>query len=127
MRSFYLAKFLDTKTHMINVTHILGFTVVPRDGNLDGIIKILLIEIEKITQNVMRLFVSRNVDESKVRVTDLQAHQVDKIYAYADAHNIDFIIFGACVRTRLDRLLIGNVADKIIRAGKVPVVVVRGE
>ena len=127
MRSFYLAKFLDTKTHIVNVIHILGFTIVPIDGNLDRIIKIMLTEIEKITQNVMRLFVSRGVDESKVRVTALQGHHVDKIYAYADTHNIDFIIFGIRIRTRLDRLLFGSVADKIIRIGKVPVVVVRGK
>jgi len=127
MRSFYLSKFLDTKTHIVNVIDILGFTAVPMNGNLDRIIKIILIEIEKITQNVIRLFVSRGVDESKVRVTALQGHYIDKIYAYADTHNIDFIIFGIRVRTRLNRLLIGSVADKIIRRGKVPVAVVRGE
>jgi len=127
MRSFYLAKFLDTKTHIVNVIDILGFTAVPMNENLDRIIKIMLIEIEKITQNVIRLFVSRGVDESKVRVTALQGHHIDKIYAYADTHNIDFIIFGIRVRTRLNRLLIGSVADKIIRRGKVPVAVVRGE
>ena len=127
MRSFYLAKFLDTKTHIVNVIDILGFTAVPMNENLDRIIKIMLIEIEKITQNIMRLFASRGADESKVRVTALQGHYIDKIYAYADTHNIDFIIFGIRVRTQLNRLLIGSVADKIIRRDKVPVAVVRGE
>ncbi|HXY86960.1 MAG TPA: universal stress protein [Candidatus Acidoferrales bacterium] len=127
MTSFYLAKFLDTKTHVVNDIHILGFTVVLIDGNFDRIIKLILIEIEKIMQNIMRLFASRGADESKVRVTALQRHYVNKIYVYADTHNTDFITFGIRVRTRLDRLLIGSVADKIIGRDKVPVVVVRGE
>jgi len=56
-----------------------------------------------------------------------QGHPSDEMNNYADTHNVDLIIIGTPVRTGLDRLLIGSVADKVIRMSTVPVLVVRGE
>jgi nucleotide-binding universal stress UspA family protein len=46
--------------------------------------------------------------------------------AYVKEHAIDLIIIGTHGRKGLDRLLIGNLTDKLIRTAMVPVLVVHG-
>jgi nucleotide-binding universal stress UspA family protein len=87
----------------------------------------MLVEGDKITQDAKRLFTTRGIDESNVGVTVLQGHPSDEINKYADTHNVDLIIIGTPIRTGLDHLLIGSVAEKVIRTSKFPVLVVRGE
>lgn len=94
---------------------------------MDRIFKIMLVEGDKITQNAKRLFTTRSIDESKVGVTVLQGHPSDEINKYANTHNVDLIIIGGPYKNWINRLLIGSVADKVIRMIKVPVLVVRGE
>jgi len=122
-----LAKLLDAKTHIVNVIDVSSLAVVPIDRTLGRIFNIMLVERDKITQKAKRLFETRGIDESKVGVTVLQGHPSDEMNNYADTHNVDLIIIGTPVRTGLDRLLIGSVADKVIRMSTVPVLVVRGE
>ncbi|MFA9415529.1 universal stress protein [Natrinema sp. HArc-T2] len=50
-------------------------------------------------------------------------HEV--ILAYADDHDIDMIIMGTQGRTGLDRVLVGSVAERVVRMADIPVVTVR--
>ncbi|MEF8871642.1 MAG: universal stress protein [Haloarculaceae archaeon] len=47
------------------------------------------------------------------------------ILEYADEHDIDLIVLGTHGRTGFDRLLIGSVAEHVVRKSPVPVVTVR--
>jgi nucleotide-binding universal stress UspA family protein len=125
--AIYLAKLLDAKAHIITIMDVSSFAAIPIDGTWDRIFKIMLVEGDKITQDAKRLFATRGIDESKVGVSVLQGHPSDETNKYADTHNVDLIIIGAPIRTGLARLLIGSVADKVIRMSKVPVLGVRGE
>ncbi|HYA82398.1 MAG TPA: universal stress protein [Candidatus Bathyarchaeia archaeon] len=87
----------------------------------------MLAEGDEITQDAKRLLAIKGVDESKIGVKVLQGHPSDEINKYTDTRSVDLIIIGTPVRTGLDRLLIGDVADRAIRMSKVPVLVVRGE
>lgn len=125
--AIYMAKLLDSETHIVSVIDVSRFAAVPIDGTCDRIFKIMLVEGDKITQDAKRLFATRGIDESKVGVTVLQGHPSDEINKYADTHNVDLIIIGTPIRTGLDHLLIGSVADKVIRTSKFPVLGMRGE
>jgi len=125
--AIYKAKLLDAETHIVNAIDGSRFAAVPIDGACYRIFKIILVEGDRITQDEKRLFATRGIDESKVGVTALQRHPSDEINKYADTHNVDLIIIGMPIRTGLDHLLIGSVADKVIRTSKFPVLVVRGE
>lgn len=50
----------------------------------------------------------------------------EEILRYAGAHAIDLIVVGTHGRTGLSRLLLGNVADRVLRGARCPVVVVPG-
>jgi nucleotide-binding universal stress UspA family protein len=57
--------------------------------------------------------------------TVLHGHPSNELNAYVAYNAIDLIVIGTHGRRGLDRLLIGSVADKVIRGAKVPVLVVR--
>jgi nucleotide-binding universal stress UspA family protein len=51
----------------------------------------------------------------------------DTIYEYVDEREIDLVVMGTHGRQGLDRLMLGNVADKIVRHAPCPVLTVREE
>lgn len=65
--------------------------------------------------------------EREVVTTILQGKIGPAILSYADEHDIDLIVVGTHGRTGLDRLLIGSVAEHLVREAPVPVVTVQSE
>ena len=51
----------------------------------------------------------------------------EEILDYVTEHGIDMIIMGTHGRTGLDRLVMGSVAERVVRRSPVPVLTVRGE
>lgn len=52
---------------------------------------------------------------------------VRQILDYAHAHGVDMIILGTHGRTRLSHLIIGSVAEKLVRIAKCPVLTVHSD
>ena len=50
---------------------------------------------------------------------------VDEILRYADAEHVDLIVVGTHGRTGLSRLMLGSVAERVVRGAKPPVLTVR--
>jgi nucleotide-binding universal stress UspA family protein len=57
-------------------------------------------------------------------VATAAGHPAEEILRYATKHGIDLIVIGAHGRTGLSRLLLGNVAERVLRAARCPVLVV---
>jgi nucleotide-binding universal stress UspA family protein len=49
------------------------------------------------------------------------------ILAYVSEHGIDMVIVGTHGRTGIDRVVMGSVAERVVRRSPVPVLTVRGE
>lgn len=49
----------------------------------------------------------------------------EEIVAFADREAIDLIVLGTAGRTGLDQLVLGSVAEEVVRSAPVPVVTVR--
>lgn len=62
----------------------------------------------------------------EVKEVVLDGYPSNAIIDFAENNNIDLIVMGTLGKTGLDKLLIGSVAEKVIRGSKVPVMVVRG-
>lgn len=59
-------------------------------------------------------------------VTEVRSgHARADIVAYADEHGIDLIVMGTHGRSGVERLLLGSVTERVLRASDVPVLVVR--
>ena len=55
----------------------------------------------------------------------LEGNPSDELIRYAEEKKMDIVIMGTLGKTGLDRLLLGSVAENLVRHSKVPVMVVR--
>jgi len=60
--------------------------------------------------------------EAKTIITE--GHPAEEIIKYAEENSIDLIVMGTLGKGGVNRLLLGNVADKVTRTSKIPVLVV---
>lgn len=61
----------------------------------------------------------------KVETILLKGHPVDALIRYAEEEGMDIVVMGSLGKTGLDRLLLGSVAENMVRHSKVPVMVVK--
>jgi nucleotide-binding universal stress UspA family protein len=54
----------------------------------------------------------------------LEGHPADELIRYAEKEQMDIIITGSLGKNELDRLILGSVAENLVRHSKVPVMVV---
>jgi nucleotide-binding universal stress UspA family protein len=57
----------------------------------------------------------------------VEGNPSEEILAYATEHGIDLITMGTHGRSGLDRVVMGSVAERVVRRSSVPVLTVRGE
>jgi nucleotide-binding universal stress UspA family protein len=65
------------------------------------------------------------VDATSVAVRRGGGDVGDALVAYADEHDVDLVVTGTHARSGLDRLIVGSVAEHLVRTAPVPVVTVR--
>ncbi len=63
---------------------------------------------------------------ARVRGELTVGHPADEILRYAEDNNVDIIIMSARGRSGIRRWAVGGIADKVLRASSVPVLLVRG-
>lgn len=54
----------------------------------------------------------------------LEGHPADELIRYAEENEMDVVVMGTLGKTGLDRLLLGSVAEKVVRHCKVPVMII---
>ncbi len=123
----YLAQLTDATVHMTYVLDVAGFTAYPIDASWENMYDVLLSEGKEIIANAKRELTARGVREDRVVGEVLDGHPAEELDKYAERHGADLIVIGSHGRKGLDRLLIGSVADKVIRGAKVPVLVIRSQ
>lgn len=118
-----LAKSLDASVKVVYVapslSQYVGFHVPPTSiENFVG-------EIVTGAEKTMDTFVEENFSEIDAAGKVLSGYAAEEILNYADSENIDMIIMGTHGRKGIDRVLFGSVAEKIVKAAKMPVMTIR--
>ena len=126
----YLARLTNATVHIVYVLDIAGFASVPIDSvpivsRWENMYDVLLDEGKAIAENAKKAVISYGVNKEAVKTAVLEGHPSSELNTYAENNAVDLIVIGTHGRKGLDRLLIGSVADKVIREAKVPVLVVR--
>jgi nucleotide-binding universal stress UspA family protein len=121
----YFARLTNATVHIAYVLDIAGFTAYPVDSSWENMYDVLLVEGKNIVANAKKDLASRGVNEDRIVTTVLDGHPAEELDTYAGSHDIDLIAIGSHGRKGLDRLLIGSVADKVVRGAKVPVLIIR--
>jgi nucleotide-binding universal stress UspA family protein len=121
----YVARLTDATVHIAYVLDVAGFTAYPIDASWENMYDVLLDEGKQIVANAKKTLASLGVTENLIVTAVLDGHPAEELDTYAASHDVDLIVIGSHGRRGLDRLLIGSVADKVVRGAKVPVLIIR--
>jgi len=117
-----IAEKYDATVHVVYVVNTSAYSTLPADSNWESITAALEDEGKKATSEI----VERMSDEGVNAVPSIEEGIPHKtILSYADENGIDLIVMGTHGKSGLDRLLLGSVTEKVVRASKVPVLTVR--
>jgi nucleotide-binding universal stress UspA family protein len=122
----YIAQLTGATVHVAYVLDITGFGARPVDASWEETYVIIKSEARRILEAAREALIKRGVAEATIVDVLLEGHPAEELDAYTRSHAIALIVVGTHGRKALDRLLIGNVTDKVIRTASVPVMVVHG-
>lgn len=117
-----LAEAHGADLHAIYVINSSTFASLPMESSWEGVSDMLQDEGESALEEA-----SRVVDGYDVSLTTtlLEGPPNKEIVRYAELDGFDLIVMGTHGRGGIDRLLLGSVAERVVRASTVPVLTVR--
>lgn len=112
----------DADVHALYVVDTASYAGMPMESSWEGIGDLLRSDAREAIARVERL-----ADEVDVGVETavVDGSPSREIIRYAEGNDCDLIVMGTHGRGGIDRLLLGSVAEKVVRAASVPVVTVR--
>lgn len=119
-----LAKNTQAKLHVIYVIDTAAFASIPMDAAWESMYELLKQEGDEATRYVAE---KAEVEGLEVEKLTVEGHPAEEIIKYAEKNSMNLIVMGTLGKSGLDRFLLGSVAEKVVRASKIPVLVVRGK
>jgi|AntDeeMetageno50_2_1112565.scaffolds.fasta_scaffold07322_2 nucleotide-binding universal stress UspA family protein len=116
-----LARIHDASVHVLYVVDTASLTTMPMDASLDGIHGLMQEEGNAAVEEAQR----RMPDGVDVDRTVAEGAPAAQIIDCAEDAGCDVIVMGTHGRGGLNRLLLGSVAEHVVRRSSVPVVTVR--
>ena len=83
--------------------------------------------LDIVKQDVQKTMGRFTVKETKVEPVVLVGHPAEEIVDYARKENIDLIVMSTHGRSGIKRWTLGSIADKVVRAAKNPVLLIRAK
>ena len=114
-----LASVHDAVVHGLYVVDTGNFATLPMETSWDGVAGVLREEGEQAIEEFERL-----AGDQGVETTIQKGNPSGEIVEYVRRENCDTIVMGTHGRAGIDRLLLGSVAERVVRASPVPVVTV---
>ena len=119
-----LAKNTQAKLHVIYVIDTAAFASIPMDAAWESMYELLKQEGDEATKYVAEKAESEGLEVERITV---EGHPAEEIIKYAEKNSMNLIVMGTLGKSGLDRFLLGSVAEKVVRASKIPVLIVRGK
>lgn len=117
-----LAAAHEATIHAVYVVNTAGFTGLPMESSWEGVEKMLREDAENALETVRTLAGQQDVT---VETHVLEGPPQREIVRYAEEEGCDLVVMGTHGRGGIDRLLLGSVAEKVVRSSNVPVMTVR--
>lgn len=118
-----LAKKFDAKIHVLYVVEPPRFQDYGAGIALASIIKTLQEAGEQIVSETVEVI--RKSGVSALEESIEEGHPAEEILKYMSEHGIDLIVIGTHGRRGINRVLLGSVAEEVVRSADVPVMTVR--
>ncbi len=117
-----LAAAHDATLHSLYVANTASLSDIPMDAGWESVTHALEREGQRAVSVIERAADEAGVAfESEIR----EGAPAKEIIRYAEEDDCDVIIMGTHGRSGVDRLLLGSVAEKVVRSSPVPVLTVR--
>ncbi|MFA5772108.1 MAG: universal stress protein [Thermoplasmata archaeon] len=117
-----LAKLLNAEVTALYVINEAAFTAIPPDSLITDIYSLLKTEGENVLQYVVDEGAEMGVKVEKMITEGETAESIIEV-----GEHFDLIVVGTLGRTGLSRLMIGSVAENVVRHATCPVMVVRAK
>ncbi|WP_375137158.1 universal stress protein [Halostella litorea] len=117
-----LAAAHGASVHAVYVVNSASYGTIPMETSWEGIADVLRDEGESALERVRTLAENRGV---AVETALLDGSPSKEIVRYAEAEGCDLVVMGTHGRGGIDRLLLGSVAERVVRSADVPVLTVR--
>ncbi len=115
-----LASVHDATLHALYVVNTASLNDLPMESSWQGLSQALEQEGTRALEDV------EQVGEGVELVTEMrEGSPAKEIVQYAKENDCDVIVMGTQGRSGLDRLLLGSVAERVVRSSEVPVLTVR--
>lgn len=119
-----LAKTHDATIHAIYVINTASFASIPTEGSWEGVSEMLEREGGEALREIADAGEEAGVPVECVQIDGAPSREIVR---YAEKHDCDLIVMGTHGRGGIDRLLLGSVAEKVVRSSSVPVLTMHAE
>jgi nucleotide-binding universal stress UspA family protein len=117
-----LAATHDATLHALYVVNTASYSSMPMETSWEHIRDMLGEEGQRALERVAELAADADVPVESVVLDGSPSREVVR---YAEEEGCDLVVMGTHGRGGIDRLLLGSVAERVVRACKVPVLTVR--
>lgn len=114
-----LAEIHDATLHALYVANTASLSDLPMESSWEGVNSALRQQGERAVE-----LVEQTVGELPVETGIVEGSPSKEIVSYADEEDCDVIVMGTHGRSGVDRLLLGSVAERVVRSAPVPVLTV---
>jgi nucleotide-binding universal stress UspA family protein len=118
-----IARVHQSKVHAVYVVDTVTFTSVPMDVTWENMYQLLKEEGEEAVGRVKAAAPAGVEVETHV----LEGNPALEITKFAKDNDCDLIVVGTLGKSGIDRILLGSVAEKVVRIAPCPVLVIRSQ
>lgn len=118
-----IARVHQSKAHAVYVVDTVTFTSVPMDVTWENMYQLLKEEGEEAVGRVKAAAPAGVEVETHV----LEGNPALEITKFAKDNDCDLIVVGTLGKSGIDRILLGSVAEKVVRIAPCPVLVIRSQ
>ena len=105
----------------VTVLHVTQVTSLPTDSG-ESVAEIAAAETDELLETAERTAEARG---REITTEAIEGHAARTIIGYAETHDVDHIVMGSIGRSGLGRLLLGSVAETVVRRAPCPVTINR--